>query len=109
MPAEPGVGNDLRTGGPIIHWDERALNMVSRIEKSIVALNLDSQGQFIALTNALEMQLESSAPSREVVRLLGEALLALAHARCLPQDSQTDLTERVSALNERVSSTAGRR
>jgi hypothetical protein len=96
-------------GGAIIHWDERALNMVSRIEKSIVALNLDSQGQFIALTNAMEMQLESGAPSREVVRLLGEALLTLAHARRLPQDSQTDLAARISALYERVNSTAGRR
>jgi hypothetical protein len=83
--------------------------MVSRIEKSIVALNLDSQGQFIALTNAMEMQLESGAPIREVVRLLGEALLALAHARRLPQDSQTDLAVRISTLKETVGSTAGRR
>jgi hypothetical protein len=41
--------------------------LVSRIEKSIVALNLGSQGQFIALTNAMEMHLASGAPISEVV------------------------------------------
>lgn len=83
--------------------------MVSRIETSIVALNLDSQGQFIALTNAMEMQLESGAPIHDVVRLLGEALLALARARRLPQHTQTDLALLISALNDRVTETAGGR
>jgi hypothetical protein len=83
--------------------------MISRIEESIVALDLDSQGQFIALTNAIEMQLESGTPVREVVRLLGEALLALARAHRLPQNTQTDLALRIAALNDRVSSTAGGR
>jgi hypothetical protein len=79
--------------------------MVSRIEKSIVALQLDSQGQFIALINAIEMQLESGAPVPDVVRLLGEALLTLAQARRLPPQQQTDLARRLSALNKRVSGT----
>jgi len=79
--------------------------MVSHIEKSIVTLDLDSQGQFIALTNAIEMQLESAAPVPEVVRLLGDALLALAQARHLPQQTRTDLDRRISALNKRVSAT----
>lgn len=79
--------------------------MVSHIEKSIVTLDLDTQGQFIALTNAIEMQLESGAPVPEVVRLLGDALLALAQARHLPQQTRTDLDRRISALNKRVSAT----
>jgi hypothetical protein len=83
--------------------------LVSPIEKSIVPLNFDSQGQFIALTNANRMHSSLARLAVEVVRLLGEALLVLARARCLPQDSQTDLALRLSALNERVSSTAGGR
>jgi len=93
-------------GGPIFYWDERALNLVTRIEKAIVALDLDSQGQFIALTNAIELQLESGAPVPDVVRLLGEALLALAQARHSPQQTQIDLARRVSALHNRVSKKA---
>jgi hypothetical protein len=80
--------------------------MVSGIENSIVPLNLDSQGQFIALTNSIEMQLESGAPIHAVVRLLGDALLALAKARHLPSPTQADLAERVSLLNQRVRRTS---
>jgi hypothetical protein len=83
--------------------------MVSAIEKPIRVLDHDSQGQFIALTNAIEMQLESGAPVVEVVRLLGDALLALAHARHLPQATRSDLARRVSALTKRVTTTAGTR
>lgn len=83
--------------------------MVSALEKSIRVLDHDSQGQFIALTNAIEMHLESGAPVAEVVRLLGDALLALAQARRLPQATQSDLARRVSALIQRVSTTAGTR
>ena len=89
-----------------MRWDEQALRMVSAIEASIRPLDLPSQGQFIALTNALEMQLESRAPVPDVVRLLGDALLALAHARHLPSQSQADLQQRVSALNDRVRATS---
>jgi hypothetical protein len=47
-------------------------------------------------------QLESGTPAPEVVRLLGDALLALAHAHHLPHDTQANLAHRVSALNSRV-------
>ncbi|MDP2959443.1 MAG: hypothetical protein Q8N53_23695 [Longimicrobiales bacterium] len=90
-----------------MRWDEQALRMVSGIETSIIPLDLPSQGQFIALTNAIEMQLESGAPVPDVVRLLGDALLALAQARRLPHDTQADLARRVTALNNRVRATAG--
>ena len=81
--------------------------MVSGIEKCIIPLDLDSQGQFIALTNAIQMQLESGVPVAEVVRLLGDALLALAQARALPQETRTDLARRFSALHTRLSTTTG--
>lgn len=90
-----------------MRWDEQALRMVSGIEASIRPLDLPSQGQFIALTNALEMQLESGAPVPDVVRLLGDAILALAHHRQLPSRTQSDLQQRVTALNHRVRSTSG--
>jgi hypothetical protein len=81
--------------------------MVTGIETSIRPLHLPSQGQFIALTNAIEMQLESGAPVPDVLRLLGDAVLALAQARRLPQDTQADLARQIAALNNRVRATAG--
>ncbi len=80
--------------------------MVTGIEKVIIPLDLDSQGQFISLTNAMEMQLESGTPVADVVGLLGDAVLALAKARRLPQPIQAELTRRISALNKRVRMTA---
>lgn len=82
--------------------------MVTGIGRTLIPLDLDSQGQFIALTNAIEMQLESRVPVPDIVRLLGDALLALARARDLPQATRTDLAQRISALNTRVSSTAAK-
>jgi hypothetical protein len=55
--------------------------MVEAIERSIVRLRLESQGEFIAIINAIEVQLESKETVAEVVRLLIESLRALAHAR----------------------------
>ena len=72
-----------------------------------MALDLDAQGQFIALTNALQMQLESGAPAPPVVRLLGDALLSLAQARSVPDNLRSDLDRRISALCDRVNATVG--
>jgi hypothetical protein len=80
--------------------------MVSDVERSIVASDLDSQGQFIALTNAIEMQLESGAPVPHVVRLLADAILTLAHARALPHSNRIDLAQRLDALCSRVTGTS---
>lgn len=81
--------------------------MVTGIERVIIPLDLDSQGQFISLTNAMEMQLESGTPTPEVVRLLGDAVIALAKAHRLPKPAQAELRKRISALNQRVRATAG--
>ena len=45
--------------------------MVSRIEKSIVALNLDSQGQFIALTNAIAFHHMRDSKNFGMIRVWG--------------------------------------
>jgi hypothetical protein len=89
----------------LFEWDEQALAMVTDIERLILPLDLDSQGQFISLTNAMEMQLESGDPAPDVVRLLGDAMIALAKARRLPKPTQAELRRRVSALNQRVRTT----
>lgn len=83
--------------------------MVSAIERCILPLDLDSQGQFISLTNALEMQLESGDPVPQVVRLLADALLALAKARGVPPTVHKDLSRQLSALIQRVRTTSSRR
>jgi len=75
----------------------KALRLSQAIERSIVRLQLDSQGEFVALVNALEMQIESGQPVQRVTRLLGDALLALAEARGL--DAQRlRLAERLDGL-----------
>ncbi len=83
--------------------DEQALRLVSGMEAAIVRLDLDSQGQFISLFNAMEMQLESDQPVPAVLDRLADALLELASARgvdaerlYLPQQLQT-LHNRVEA------------
>lgn len=72
----------------IFRWDEQALSMVTGIENVIIPLDHDCQGQFISLTNAMEMQLESGAPAADVVRLIADAVLALAKARRLPKPTR---------------------
>jgi hypothetical protein len=57
-------------------WDAKALRMVEAIERSIVRLRLESQGEFIAIINAIEVQLESKETVADVVRLLIESLRA---------------------------------
>jgi hypothetical protein len=85
-----------------IHWDVRAMRLVSSIERSIVELDLDSQAPFVSLLNTMQVQLESGRPDATVVRLLGEALLALATARGVPVN-KLDLAAKVAVLNKRVS------
>lgn len=85
-----------------IHWDVRAMRLGSGIERSIVALDLDSQAQFVSLLNTVHVQLESGRPDKTVARLLGEALLALAHARGVSAN-RLDLAASIAVLNKRVS------
>jgi hypothetical protein len=58
--------------------DEGALRSAEQIERSIVRLSLDSQAEFVSLMNAIEVQLEAGAPEPRVLRLLFDALRALA-------------------------------
>ena len=75
--------------------------MSAAIEQSIVRLRLESQGEFVALINAIEMQLESCQPVAKVMRLLADALLALAEARGLDA-KRLRLAQRLDTLVHRI-------
>lgn len=77
--------------------------MVEAIERSIVRLGLESQGEFIAIINAIEVQLESKQTVPEVVRLLVESLSALARVRTLQESHWRRLDQRLNELLDRVS------
>ena len=64
-------------------------------------LDIDSQGEFVSLINAIQVQLDSGAPVDRVVRLLADALLALAQARGLDPQSLR-LQERLDFIANRV-------
>ena len=64
-------------------------------------MDLDSQGEFIALINAMQLQLDSGEPVQRVVRLLADATLALAEARGV-QSPKLHLGERLDDLVKRV-------
>lgn len=84
-------------------WDAKALRMVEAIERSIIRLHLESQGEFMAVTNAIEMQLESKETVPEVVRLLIESLRSLARARAIEEPRRRRLDQRLNELLDRVS------
>lgn len=76
--------------------------MADAIEKSIVRLHLDSQGEFVAITNAIAVQLESHNTVPEVVRLLVESLRTLAAARGIEERDRRRLDQRLDELIDRV-------
>ena len=87
----------------IPHWDAKALRMVEALERSIVRLRLESQGELIAIINAIEMQLESKQTIPEVVQLLIESLRALIRARPIDEQQSRRLDQRLNELLDRVS------
>jgi hypothetical protein len=86
-------------------WDAQALRMAAAIERSIVCLHLDSQGEFIAILNAIEMQLESLETVPEVVHLLVASLRTLAGARKIDERHWKHLDQRLAELADRVTNT----
>jgi hypothetical protein len=82
-------------------YDDQACRLTSGIERSIVRLRLESQGEFVALINAIQMQLESGDPVPRVVRLLGDALIELAQAKGASNE-QLRLQEGLATVVERI-------
>lgn len=91
-----------------VPWDEGALRAAEQIERSIVRLRLDSQGEFVSVMNAIAMQLEAGAPDPTVLRLLFDALLALADFHGLDR-KRLKLDERIENVLRRADSHRSRR
>lgn len=91
------------------YWDAKALSMADAIERSLKRLRLDSQGEFVAILNAIVMQLESRHTQAPVVRLLADSFRALADARPIQEKDRRRLGEALTALVERVEATDGSR
>lgn len=100
MGADPDALADAPPG-----WDVKALRMVTAIERSLVRLHRDDQGEFIASLNARLMQLESGHPVPVALDHLAYALLALAQHRGVDCD-RLRLAEKLKAFTQHV---AGRR
>jgi hypothetical protein len=96
------VATDHDDPDQIPWWDAKALRRVEAIERSIVRLRLESQGEFISIINAIEVQLESKQTEPAVVRLLIESLRALAHARPIEEPRQRRLDQSLNELLDRV-------
>ena len=97
----PGTSTCRAEGILIVHYDDKAYRLTETLERSIVRLNLESQGEFVALISAIQMQLDSGTPVEPVVRLLAEAVIALADARGV-KDERLRLNERLETVVERV-------
>lgn len=64
---------------PVI--DDTGLRITDRLERAVIRLRLASQGEFISIINAIQMQLESGTPTVPVIARLTEAVRELALAR----------------------------
>lgn len=65
---------------PIVPYDT-AYRPTEAVGRSIFRRTPDGQGEYVSLTKAIEMQLDSGAPVERVLRSLADAVLALAAAR----------------------------
>ena len=82
-------------------YDEQAARLVSQVERSIIRLMLDSQGEFVAICNALLMQIESGLPVDSTVQHLCEALQSLAQGRGVDTE-RIRLPQRLEQLQVRL-------
>ncbi len=76
-----------------VGYDQAAADAVHAIEGSVLRFANPTQGEFIALLNAIEAHVEEGDGALEVVRLLGDAFLVLGRYRGLTS-TQIALLER---------------
>jgi hypothetical protein len=86
-------------------FDHQAASLVRRIEREIVRLDLPSQGQFVSILNAIDVQIDGLEPDPAVVGHLADALLALARAREVDTGALR-LHEHLHALRDRLTPSA---
>ena len=88
-------------------YDQHAVAWVRQIEQKLARLPLDHRfGAFAAVLSALEYQVEEGEAHPNVVRHLGEALLALATVNRLPATVLKDITQTLGLLHAHVSERA---
>ena len=85
-------------------YDERAVQMVLTMDRQLGHLPIDHlPGQFKSILGAIEVQVEDHGQAEpEVLRHLGQALLALAKARGLTPSVIANLEGLLSKLQRRV-------
>ena len=74
-----------------------ALRLTARLERAIQRVGLEAPGEFVAIINAIDMQLESGRPVVASVAYLTDALRELALARGVDV-SRIRLTAHVTQL-----------
>ncbi len=84
--------------------DTAALRITARLERAIQRLGLEAPGEFVAILNAIDMQLESGRPDVATVAHLTEALRELTVARGVDV-AHIRLTEHVNQLMHHLRST----
>jgi hypothetical protein len=86
---------------PDFVYDEKAVAIVGTMEQTISRQRLPSQGEVVALLNAIEVHVEEGRSDPTVLRHLCDALLALADARGVDR-KKTKLDQRVDSLLRRA-------
>jgi hypothetical protein len=89
----------------LTRMDTAGLRITARLERGIQRLGLEAPGEFVAIINAIDMQLESGRPVAATVAHLTDALRALSLARGIDV-SRIRLTEHVHQLMQHLQSTA---
>jgi hypothetical protein len=87
-------------------YDEEAVAWLEALEKKLERRRLDHFHHFGAILNALEYQVEQGEGDPNVVRCLGEALLAVAVTHAWPADVIKDVTQTIGRLHGHVSDLA---
>lgn len=77
----------MRLGDEFPDIDEKALRKIQKIDRSIVKLDREDQGAFMAITSAIEHHLEIYPRDPETVRHLARALESFSRARNLDPEA----------------------
>jgi hypothetical protein len=75
------------------------LRIADRLERAVIRLGLASQGEFVSIINAIQMQLESGSPAVPVIARLTEALRELARARGVDLLALGSVTTLINSCN----------
>jgi len=86
-----------------VPWDAEAVRLIVDIERSLDSLSLDvnGRGEFKALLNAIEFQVDACRPTQAVIAHVSAAIVALAQTRGLSHRWQ-NLPEQLQRVQIRL-------